>query len=93
MPAFAIGHITVLNPDLWDEYRSRVPATLEGTGGELMFRATTARVLGGSHAHEQTVVIRFPDLATLNRWFDSDAYQALVPLRERAAKVDLVAFA
>jgi uncharacterized protein (DUF1330 family) len=93
MPAFAIGHITVLNPDLWDEYRSRVPATLEGTGGELMFRATTARVLGGAHTHEQTVVIRFPDLATLNRWFDSDAYQALVPLRERAAKVDLVAFA
>jgi uncharacterized protein (DUF1330 family) len=92
MPAYAIGHITVLDTALWDEYRCKVPATLEGTGGELMFRARTARVLGGQHAHEQTVVICFPDLAALNGWFDSPAYQVLIPLRERAARVDLIGF-
>jgi uncharacterized protein (DUF1330 family) len=92
MSAYVIGHITVLDPALWDAYRNQVPGTLQGTGGELVFRGTTARVLGGEHAHEQTVVIRFPSLAAANGWFDSAAYQALLPLRLQAAKVDLIAY-
>lgn len=90
--AYVIGHITVLNPALWDEYRNQVPGTLAGTGGELVFRGATARVLGGEHSHEQTVVIRFPSLNAAHAWFDSAAYQALIPLRMRAAKVDLISY-
>jgi hypothetical protein len=35
---------------------------------------------------------RFPDLASASAWFDSPAYQALLPLREQAAEVDLIAY-
>lgn len=93
MPAYVIGHITVLNPALWDEYRNQVPGTLVGTGGELVFRGTTARVLGGEYPHEQTVVIRFPSLDAAHVWFDSASYQALIPLRMKAARVDLISYA
>lgn len=93
MSAYVIGHISVLSPTLWDEYRNQVPATLTGTGGELVFRGTTARVLGGEHCREQTVVIRFPTLEAAHAWFDSPAYQALIPLRMKAAKVDLISYA
>lgn len=89
MPAFAIGHITVLDPVAWDDYRSKVPDTLAPFGGEVLCRARTARVVAGTHRHEQTVVIRFADLERASAWFDSPAYQALLPLRSRAAEVDL----
>jgi len=90
--AYAIGHITVKDPEKWAGYRSRVPETLAPWGGELVFRGRTAMVLGGTHPHTDTVVIRFPDLAALQGWFQSPAYQALIPLREQAADVDLIAY-
>ena len=92
MPAYVIGHIRITEPDLWQEYRSAVPATLTPFGGELLFRGQLAAVLGGKHERDQTVAIRFSDRASAQRWFDSDAYQQLIPLRERAAQVDLLLF-
>jgi uncharacterized protein (DUF1330 family) len=35
-------------------------------------------------------VIRFPDAQALDDWYNSEAYQALIPLRTEAADVDLI---
>lgn len=90
--AYVVGHITVLDEAKWAEYRQQVPATLAPWGGELVFRGALAEVLDGSHAHRATVVIRFPDRASLTAWHASAAYQALIPLRRQAAAIDLLAF-
>jgi uncharacterized protein (DUF1330 family) len=37
-------------------------------------------------------VIRFPGTDSVNQWFSSAAYQALIPLREQAADVVLVSY-
>jgi uncharacterized protein (DUF1330 family) len=92
MSACVIGHITVCDPALWDEYRAQVPATLAPWRAEILFRGHLDKVLGGSHGHRDTVVIRFPDAESIDGWFASPAYQALIPLRERAADVVLLAF-
>ena len=91
--AYVIGHISILDEAKWAEYRNRVPATLEPWGAELLLRASKAKVLGGEHRHSDVVVIRFPDLAAADGWFNSPAYQALIPLRTTAAEVDLISFA
>lgn len=91
--ACVIGHITVLDERKWAEYRSRVPETLAPWGAELLFRGKVAEVLGGSHGHSDVVVIHFPDLDAVNGWFGSAAYQALIPLRNAAADVDLISVA
>lgn len=91
-PAHVIGHITVKDAAKWDEYRSKVPATIAPWGAELLFRGQKVAVLSGEHRHTDTVVLRFPDLASVQKWYSSDAYQALIPLREQAAEVDLVVF-
>jgi len=49
-------------------------------------------VLAGPHAHTDTVVIRFPDAASVDGWYQSAAYQALIPLRSEAADLVLVSF-
>lgn len=90
--AYVIGHISVKNPEMWAEYRDRVPATLEPWGAELLLRGKLVAVLGGAHAHTDTVVIRFPSLDAANAWHASVAYQALIPLRQMAADVDLLTF-
>lgn len=87
-----IGHITVKDADKWAEYRSRVPATLAPWQAELVFRGEKLSVLCGEHRHSDTVVIRFPNAEAATGWFNSAAYQALVPLRTEAAEVDLISF-
>jgi uncharacterized protein (DUF1330 family) len=90
--AYVVGHITVKNADLWAEYRSKVPATLAPWGAELVFRGTQAAALAGTNPHPDIVVIRFPDMAAVNGWFSSPAYQALIPLREQAAELVLLSY-
>jgi uncharacterized protein (DUF1330 family) len=91
--ACLIGHITVKDEALWAEYRSKVPATLAPWGGELLLRGKRVAVLAGEHSYTDVVVIRFPDQAALNGWHASAAYQALIPLRQQAADVVLLAYA
>lgn len=90
--AYVIGHITVKDAALWAEYRSRVPATLAPWGAELLLRGTKTAVLSGEHAYDDAVVIRFPNRAALDGWYASAAYQALIPLRARAADLVLIAY-
>lgn len=90
--AYVVGHITVKDAAKWDAYRGAVPATLAPWGAELVFRGRNAAVLAGEHAHADVVVIRFPDRRALEAWHASAAYQALVPLRQQAADVVLLAY-
>jgi len=92
MSALVIGHITVHDADKWVQYRAQAPATLAPWDAELVFRGQRATVLAGQHAHTDTVVIRFPDQASVGGWYASAAYQALIPLRTEAATVDLISY-
>lgn len=91
-PAYLVGQVSVRDPELWARYVAGVAASLAPFAAELVFRGSHARDLAGIQPFDRVVVIRFADLDELNRWHDSDAYQALVPLRERAADVVITAY-
>ncbi|QXL84660.1 DUF1330 domain-containing protein [Comamonas sp. NLF-1-9] len=90
--AYLVGHVSVKDAQKWAEYRSKVPATLAPWGAELLFRGERAATYSGELAHPEIVVIRFPDTDAIERWFHSDAYQALLPVREQAAEVLLLSY-
>lgn len=88
--AYLIGHISILDAQKWTEYKNKVPATLEPWNAELVLRGNVTAVFAGQHPQTDTVIIRFSDAATLNNWYSSAAYQALIPLREQAADMNLI---
>ena len=90
--AYVVGHITVKDAQMWAEYRSKVPQTLAPWGAELVFRGRQVAALAGESPHSDIVVIRFPSVAAVNDWFSSPAYQALIPLRDKAADVVLTSY-
>lgn len=90
--AYVIGHITIKNAEKWAEYRGKVPATLAPWGADLLCRGKRLSTLCGKHRHTDAVVIRFPDANAIGNWFNSRAYQALIPLREQAAEMVLVGY-
>lgn len=90
---YVVGQILVKDFVKWDDYRSRVPNTLEPWGAELVFRGTQAAVMAGECPYPDIVVIRFPNLAAVQGWFSSADYQALIPIRQQAADVTLLSYA
>lgn len=92
MHAYLIGHIRVKEPDLWKVYVQGVAESLTPYGAEILFRGTLAKVLVGEHPYHNTVVIKFPDQAALQNWYDSKAYQELIPIRDQAADVAILSY-
>lgn len=90
--AYLVGNVTVKAPEQWAEYTRQVPGTLAPWNAELVFRGKQVAALAGANPHADIVVIRFPDMAAVNGWFTSRAYQSLIPLREQAAEVVLVCY-
>jgi len=92
MSAYLIGHITIKNPDKWKTYVEGVQQSLIPFNAEVVFRGKRATVLAGEHPHHHTVVIKFPDQPTLQQWYGSDTYQALIAVRDEAADVVIISY-
>jgi uncharacterized protein (DUF1330 family) len=90
--AYLVGHITIKDVEKWHRYREQVPATLQPWGAEVTFRGKLFAVLSGEHSYDDIVVIRFPGKEAINNWHASPAYQALLPLRQQAAEMLLLAY-
>ena len=92
MSAYLVGHITVRNETLWQEYVTGVRESLSPFESKIIFRGKLDSVLAGTHHHDLVVVIEFADLATLNSWFRSEKYQSLIPIRDKAADVVITTY-
>jgi len=92
MASYLVGHITVKDDELWQEYVSGVQESLLPFDSKIIFRGKLASVLAGKHEHNLVVVIEFPDQSTLDNWYSSEKYQALIPLRDKAANVAIMAY-
>ncbi len=92
MAAFLIAHTTIKDQDKFAAYGAATGASLKPFGGEILTRGAVAEVLYGAHDAKLVAVLKFPDQAALKGWYDSDAYQALIPNRLEAADMTLIAY-
>lgn len=79
--AYAVARIrsVQMGPEI-TEYLERIEATLEPFGGRYVVHGGRAVVLEGSWDGD-LVIIGFPDRDHAERWYGSDAYRAILPLR------------
>jgi uncharacterized protein (DUF1330 family) len=92
MSAHYIGLIEVIEPNAWREYVNAVGATITQHGGEVLFRGEKREEMSGAHSHQRCVVLRFADEISARRWHDSPEYQAIVPIRDKGARVLLTLY-
>ena len=101
MPAFLVGQIRVHDQVKWSEYVAGVAKSLEplGADAEIVMRGSKLSTLAGTPLVAPTgapldtvVVLKFKDVATLETWFHSELYQAIIPLRDSAASVTISSY-
>lgn len=91
MAAYLIGEIDVTNSAGYDEYRRQVPATIAKYGGRFVVRGGASEALEGDWAPKRVVVLEFPTMDALKRWYHSADYKPLIALRQANAAGKLIA--
>lgn len=86
MPAYAVGilHDVKPHPDIV-AYLENIDPTLAAFGGRFIVHGGDQEVREGDF-NAQLVVIEFADLDAVRAWYDSQAYQAILPLRADHSK-------
>jgi uncharacterized protein (DUF1330 family) len=81
MTAYAVAHLynTRPHPDVI-EYLERIQATLDPYRGRFLVHGGPVEVREGSWPGG-LVLLEFPDMEAARSWYESPAYQAILPLR------------
>jgi uncharacterized protein (DUF1330 family) len=91
MPAaYLILDVHVNDPEEYAAYRERSPATVEAYGGRYLARGGPHEVVEGDWDAERVVVLEFPSVERAREWYHSPEYQAIAPMRQRAAPSRIV---
>ncbi len=87
MAAFFIVNLSIISAEKYQEYSAQVPETMKPFGGKPVLRGKASGVLVGANEYQAVGIVEFPDLDSIDAWYNSPAYQALIPLRTEAANV------
>lgn len=89
MPAYIIADVKVTDPVRYDEYRPLAAAAIAAHGGRYLARGGTTVRLEGREPN-RIVILEFPDLATAQRFHDSEQYRLARAKREGACEPNLL---
>ena len=83
---YVIAEITVTDPDAYKQYAATVAPIAAKFGGKYLVRGGQTVAVEGDPPGGRIVVIEFDNLAAARAFEDSSDYQAVAPLRHKAAR-------
>jgi uncharacterized protein (DUF1330 family) len=89
MTAYVVAQMQVNDPKMYREYASKIGSTAVPYGGRIL-AAHDAEVKEGTPPYARTVIGGFPSLEAARSWYESEAYQAVLPLRLKSTTGTLV---
>ena len=89
MPAYVIAQMQVNDPKMYRKYASKLGPTAAPYGARIL-AATDAEIREGAPPYTRTVIGEFPSLEAARSWYESETYQAILPLRLKSTSGTLV---
>ncbi len=93
MSAFFIATVTVKDAEKFQKYAAKSKATFDLFDAEILARGKHQGALAGNADHQAAAIVKFKDMDTLDKWYLSDEYQTLIPLRDQAADMTISKYA
>ena len=91
MPAYCLFDVQeITDPQLMDEYRRRVHATVAKYGGRYLSVGGDVAVMEGDWRPTFPVLIEFPSAQRAREWYASDEYRPLLEMRRRATRGHMI---
>ena len=92
MAAFFIAQVKLKDGEKFQAYAAQTKAIFAEFGAELVTRGKAMGSIAGDATHDIVAVMKFPDMEKLEAAFATDAYQAIVPLRDEGADITIVKY-
>jgi uncharacterized protein (DUF1330 family) len=73
--------IEIADPVAYEAYRTTVPDIISAYGGRILVRGGDPQQLDGTIPHRRRVIAEFDSPEAVKAFYDSDAYQAVLPIR------------
>ncbi|MFE2040232.1 DUF1330 domain-containing protein [Streptomyces sp. NPDC059477] len=89
MPAYVIVNVDVLDEEAGLAYASVAQKSVLGHGGRYLV-ATAAEPVEGTWDSSRFIVIEFPDLDRIRKWYDSPEYRRAREIREGKIRVGML---
>jgi uncharacterized protein (DUF1330 family) len=84
--AYLFAELEITDPAIYEQYRSRVPATIAKYGGRYVVRGGDPQTLEGDRPLRRCVILEFDSATRLAEWYHSPEYTPLKELRQKAAR-------
>lgn len=89
MPAYWIANSEVTDPERYGEYAKLAGPAIEAHGGKFLARGGAHKQMEGRDRSRNVLVV-FPDMASAEACYSSEAYQAALKFAQGASVRDLV---
>ncbi|GER86149.1 hypothetical protein KDW_03110 [Dictyobacter vulcani] len=86
MAAYFVVDVKVTDPQLYEEYRKQVGATLQTYGGKFIVRGGQVEVIEGEWPVQRLVILEFEDTEQFKRWYHSPEYTKIRAIRFQASE-------
>ena len=83
MTAYIVIGLTPKKPELLQEYSKNAAPTVAKFKGEFLIKGPSA-AMHGAVGFQNQAIIAFPSKEKAQQWYESEEYQALIPLRDQA---------
>lgn len=91
MAAYLVVDTLLESPELYEQYKLRAKPLVEQYGGEYLARGGALAVKEDDlWSPTRLVLVKFPDAATANRFYDSPEYQDVLKISKQSAKRTVV---
>ena len=81
MSVYVVAQGRIENREMLNEYVAKAIPTIQSGGGRILGFDESPEAVEGKVEHPRTVILEFPSREVFRAWYDSDAYQAILPLR------------
>jgi len=90
MSAYVIVELEVTDPEEYAAYGKLAEASVTRHGGRFLVRGGKTDVIEGKWS-PRMIVLEFESLDAVRGWYDSEDYQACLPMRLRASTGRMIA--
>lgn len=89
MAGYVIVNDEITDPARFEEFRSRVGATVAAHGGKYHVRGGAIEVVDGDWTPERVVVIEFESVERAKAWLSSPEYSEIRKIRLESARANV----
>src|SRR5882762_548580 len=82
---YFLVEVEIADPAAYAAYRAKVPDIISARGGRILVRGGDPQPFDGVMSHRRRVIVEFDSPEAVKRFYYSDAYQAVLPIRLNAS--------